>query len=189
MFTTRLSLCLLSLLATPAFAQGAAAESDEAIIIDDIRAVESGGRIYIDAQARFTLPPPIATALNKEEELVFVTEIQVLRDRDYLPPDTLVDVEINRRLRFDALTRRYIVEDLTFSKQTISDSLGQALEHLGRYRNVAVVEKLLAAGSGATHMRMRVRLARDHLPALLYARSLVSMDWWQMSSDWYRWLL
>ena len=183
------SLLLLSLLAPPAFAQEEAAESDEAITIADIRAVESGGRIHIDAQARFALPPPVVAALDKEEELVFVTDIQVLREREFLPAAEVVDVEINRRLTFHALTRNYIVDDLTFSKQMVVNSLDEALEHLGRYRHVSVAEKLLAVGSGATHMRMRIRLSRRHLPPLLHARSLISPDWWQMSSDWYRWRL
>ena len=190
-----LPLLLLSLLAPPAFAQEDAADTaeaaahSEAITIDGLRSVESGGRIHIDAQASFTLPPSLVAALDKEEDLVFVTDIQVLREREFLPAAELVDVQINRRLTFHALTRNYIVNDLTFSKQMVFPSLDEALEYLGRYRDVSVVEKLLAVGSGATHMRMRVRLSRSHLPPLLHARSLVSPDWWRMSSIWYRWRL
>ncbi len=186
-----LSLLILSLLAAPACAQERAAGSDDdqAIVIGGIHAAERDGRIHINAQASFTFPPAVATALNKEEELVFVTEIQVLREREFLPADGVIDLSINRRLAFHALTRKYIVDDLTFSRHAVFDSLDEALEELGRYRDLAVVDKMLAVGSGATHMRMRLRLSRRHLPPLLRARSLVSPDWWRMSSDWYRWPL
>ncbi len=165
----------------------AAAPPAGAIVLNNIRPVERDGFIRLGAQAAYTLPAAVIAALNRDTELVFVTRIQVLRDHRFLPDKKIADLRLRRRIAFHALTRKYIVDDLTFSRQAAFNSLDDALDHLGRHRDIAIIEKSLAAGSGATHIRVKVGLSRMDLPLPMQAQSLLP-DWW-LSSDWYQWSL
>ena len=165
-----------------------AAEADGGgITLGDIDSGERDGFIRFDAQADYQLPAALIAAMNRDTQLVFVTQIQVLGERRFLPARKIARLQLRRRIGYHSLTRKYIVDDLTFARQAAFNSLDDALDHLGRYRGIRVIEKALAAGSGATHVRIRVRLSRADLPLPMKAQSLLP-DWWLLS-DWYQWSL
>lgn len=167
-----------------------AAEADGGgITLGGIDSGERDGFIRFDAQADYRLPAAVIAAMNRDTQLVFVTQIQVLGERRFrfLPPRKIARLQLRRRIGYHSLTRKYIVDDLTFARQAAFNSLDDALDHLGRHRDISVIEKSLAAGSGATHVRIRVKLSRTDLPLPMQAQSLLP-DWW-LRSDWYQWSL
>lgn len=182
------------LLVQAAYAQEGARETAPAadadgggITIGGLNTSERDGLIRFDAQADYRLPAALIAAMNRDTKLVFVTQIQVLGERRFLPARKIARLQLRRRIGYHSLTRKYIVDDLTFAREAAFNSLDDALDHLGRHRDISVIQKSLAAGSGATHVRIRVKLSRTDLPLPMQAQSLLP-DWW-LYSDWYQWPL
>jgi len=169
----------------------AAGADDGGITLAGIEPTERDGFIRFSAQADYRLPAALIAAMNRDTQLVFVTQIQVLAERrvlsSFLPARKIARLQLRRRIGYHSLTRKYIVDDLTFARQAAFNSLDDALDHLGRHRDISVIEKALAAGSGATHVRVRVKLSRTELSLPMQAQSLLP-DWW-LASDWYQWAL
>ena len=144
--------------------------------------------IYLSMQANFDLPDFLITAVNTGIRLNFIADVEILKQRALLPNEKLLVSAWHKKLHFHALTRHYVVEDLSLNRQANFNSLKSALVFLGRYDNIAVTEKVLPNLSQATHMRVRVKLSRADLPLLLRLESYLSYSK-PLSSDWHQWSL
>lgn len=160
--------------------------SEKMINISHLASNVQGGLIHLDAQANFNLPSVLTTALTKGTKLVFIADIQILKKIDMWPDKKVLNLQWYKQLHFYALTRKYVVEDLTFDKQASFNSLNSALAHLGHYENIPITEASLVSSSQATHMRVRIKLSRKELPLPLRLKSYLSLSW-PLSSDWHQW--
>ena len=178
----------LCIAAVPAAGFAESGRTGGMIAIDSGAPTVEGGTLVLDARASFNLPAVLVTALNKGVHLFFVTEVQILEHRRFLPDKKIIDLRLPRQLRFHALTRKYIIDDISASKRTSFSSLGSALSALGAYEDVVLVKARFAAASQAAYMRMRISLQRSRLPLPLRLKSYFSLPW-AMSSDWRQWSL
>jgi hypothetical protein len=112
-----------------------------------------------------------------------LTEFEIMRPGPFWDT-TLLRRKLRRRLRYHALSDRYIVERPGNSEIEIFRSMASALRHLGRIKGLQLdftghlpEDSLLA---------VRSRLDINALPAPLRPMALFSADW-QLSSDWTRW--
>ena len=144
--------------------------------------------IYLSLQAHFDLPDFLITAVNTGIQLTFITDIEILKQKRLLPSKKILDLEWHKKLHFYALTRHYVVEDLTFNQQANFNSLKNALALLGRYDNIPITGKPFLDSSQATHIRVRIKLSRADLPLLLRLKSYLSYPK-PLSSDWHQWSL
>ena len=144
--------------------------------------------MYLSMQANFDLPDFLITAVNTGIQLNFIADVEILKHRALLPNEKLLVSAWHKKLHFHALTRHYVVEDLSLNQQANFNSLKSALVFLGRYDNMAVTKKLLPTLSQATHMRVRVKLSRADLPLLLRLESYLSYSK-PLSSNWHQWSL
>ena len=191
-------LAIWCVLAAPAAGQGLSqkvpdevvtqSQSKKIITMKSGRTTDYGDTISLSAQVTFDLPGLLVDALNKGVSLIFIAELQVLREREVLADKEVVDLQLPRRLRYHALTRKYIVDDLATSGQAMFNSLNAALSHLGKYEDMPLIKVPLAKASQATHARMRMYLQRSNLPFPLRLQSYFSMPW-SLSSEWYQWSL
>ncbi len=144
--------------------------------------------IYLNMQASFDLPDFLITAVNTGTQLNFIADVEIFEKRRVLPNKKLLDEAWRKKLHFHALTRHYVVEDLDLNQQANFNSLSSALMFLGRYSNMAIIEKSSLILSQATHMRVRIKLSRADLPLLLRLKSYLSYPE-PLSSDWHQWSL
>ena len=165
--------------------QGGAAKP---ITISYLSPVIKDDLIYLTLQAHFDLPDFLITAVNTGIELTFIADIEILDKEKFLANKRVLNLEWHKKLHFYALTRHYVVEDLTFNQQANFNSLESALVFLGWYDNVPINEKLLLASSQATHTRVRVKLSRADLPLLLRLKSYILYPK-PLSSNWHQWSL
>ena len=181
-------LLLLLLIVPASFAEKPkqAVAAPKMISISHLTSNVQNDLIHIDAQASFNLPSVLTTALMKGTKLVFIADIQILRKINMWPNKKIVDLQWYKQLHFYALTRKYVVEDLTFDKQASFNSLNSALAYLGHYQNIPITEAPLVSSSQATHMRIRIKLSRKELPLPLRLKSYFSLSW-PLSSDWHQW--
>ena len=144
--------------------------------------------LHLSLQAHFDLPDFLISAINTGIDLTFIADIEIVQQRKLLPDKDILDLEWHKKLHFYALTRHYVVEDLTFNKQANFNSLRCALVLLGRYNKVPITDKPLSASSAATHARVRVKLSRADLPLPLRLKSYIIYPR-PLSSDWHQWSL
>ena len=161
---------------------------------NDLIAIKSGNleiteeKILLDANVEFNLPLQLTTALHKGVELVFMADIQILRERGIWFDEKIINIKIPRRLQFHALSRKYIVNDMGLTKRASFNSLDSAMDYLGKYSDIEIIQTSFAQSSVATYARMRIRLQRSRLPLPLRLKSYFSL-FWSIESDWKVWTL
>ena len=143
---------------------------------------------HLNVDAAIELPASVRDALDKGVDLFFSTDVKIVRIRKWLPPKAALNIKIIRRLGFHALTRKYVVDDLTLGKRKSFTSVSEALAYLGRYRKVPLVSKTVIKPSPDTQVRMRIKLMPQELPTPLRLKRIFSPAW-RLSSDWYAWSL
>ena len=183
---------LLLLLAVPLASiveeQTPQAHSSKPITIGYLSPIIRDDLIYVSMQAHFDLPDFLITAVNTGIELTFIADIEILNNNKLLPNRKVLDLEWHKQLHFYALTRHYVVEDVTFNQQANFNSLKNALVFLGRYDSMPITDKPLLSSSQATHTRVRVKLSRADLPLLLRLKSYILYPK-PLSSNWHQWSL
>ena len=142
----------------------------------------------LNADAAVRLPENVQTALDKGVDLFFLTNVRIGKSRRWLPDKSAVNLEIIRRLSFHALTKKYVVDDLTLSKRKSFTSVSRALAYLGRYRKIPLASAALIKPTPDTRVRMRIKLMDQKLPLPLRLKKIFSRAW-RLSSGWYAWPL
>jgi len=183
-----LSLLVLVAFAGVVLAQAPMTKSATPIVISQIASQIKDNLLVFSAQADIELPEFLVTAINTGSKLTVVADIEILRQRDFLPDKRILDVEWHRRLHLYALTRKYVVEDLALDTQANLNSLAEALQFVGAYNDMVISEAALLNTSQATHVRVRVKVLRAELPLLLRLKSYLLYPR-PLSSDWYQWSL
>ncbi len=146
------------------------------------------GTIHLDADATINLPESVQTALDKGVDLFFATDVKIIKDRKWLPDKALLNLEIVRRLSFHALTKKYVVDDLTLKQRKSFTSVSAALSYLGHYRKIPLVSDAVISPAPDMQARVRIRLMHRKLPLPLRLKRTFSRAW-RLSSDWYAWSL
>ena len=118
----------------------------------------------------------------------FATQVKIGRRQTLLPDKTVVNIQLTRRLGFHALTKKYVVDDLTLGKRKSFTSVSSALVYLGRFRDVPLANAMVIKPASEMQVRLRIKLIAQKLPLPLRARRFFSRAW-RLSSDWYIWPL
>lgn len=142
----------------------------------------------LNADATIKLSENVQTALDKGVDLFFLTNVRIVKSREWLPDKRILDLEIIRRLSFHALTRKYVVDDLTLSGRKSFASVSRALAHLGHYRGIPLASAVTVKPSPDTQVRVRIKLMGQELPLPLRLKRILSPAW-RLSSGWYAWTL
>ncbi len=148
----------------------------------------SKGTYILNADAAIKLPENVQTALDKGVDLFFLTNVRIAKSRRWLPDKRAVNLEIIRRLSFHALTKKYVVDDLTLNKRKSFTAVSRALAHLGRYRKIPLASAALIKPTPDTRVRIRIKLMDQELPLPLRLKKVFSPAW-RLSSGWYAWPL
>lgn len=138
----------------------------------------------LEAEFGITLTPVLEDALNKGVALYFVLDFELVRPRWYWFNEKLVDLQLQYRLSYNALTRQYRIGVGNLYQNF--GTLGDALEFMSRVRR----REDLAAGTlrrdTAYTAALRLRLDTAQLPRPFQLSALGSRDW-NLSSEWHRW--
>ena len=166
---------------------GIAAAAPEGIHVKSAELSLNTGDYYLEATFEVGLTHTLEDALNKGLPLHFVIEFELIRPRWYtlyLWNKTVVELEQQYRLSYNALTRQYRLS-LGALHQNF-DTLDEALALLGRLRPRFVADAALLGENKAYDAAIRMRLDVSQLPKPFQINALASRDW-NLSSDWYRW--
>ena len=144
--------------------------------------------LRLDAEIKYQLKERIKEALDNGISMLFQVEVQVKLMRKWRLNKTVSSVIQTHMLKYHALSKQYIWENLeTGSNDTFPD-LNSALIHQGRITAMYIAETANLKQDGDYVVHIRSRLLTNELPLPLRMKSYFSSAW-RMNSGWYKWQL
>ncbi|MEM9384157.1 MAG: DUF4390 domain-containing protein [Pseudomonadota bacterium] len=146
------------------------------------------GVVFLNAQIHYDLPDGAEDALRSGVTLDLVIQIEVERNRRFLPDRTVASLRQRYTLSYHALSDRYVVRNVNSGEQGSFATLEDAREELGDLRDLPVIDDGLLRDGSAYEMRIRAVLDRQRLPVPI--STLASLfDDWRLASNWFIWRL
>lgn len=143
---------------------------------------------YLDARVQYRLSDEVREALESGVSLTIELQIEVTRQRRFLPDSNVASLNQRYQLMYLALSDRYVVHNLNSGEQASFATLFAALNHLGRVMDLPVIDAALVSSDGPYNVRVRAVLDTRSFPGPL--RLLIFWgDGWRIESDWYQWRL
>jgi hypothetical protein len=149
-------------------------------VVDDV--------IELEARLQLVLSDEALAALDSGVPLTIELNLEVIRERRFLPDATDAELRLRYALEYKPLAQRYIVRNLNSGNQDSFATLYSALNNLGRIQGVPVVDESILERDANYRMRLQALLNTQQYPAPL--RLLFFWrDQWQLRSDWFEWPL
>lgn len=169
--------CLLWLFAVAAHAEGLSVNKAE------IRPNEDS--YQLSASYDISLNFAVQQALTRGVTLYFVGEFSLTRSRWYWLDEEVFRSEQTVKFSYNVLTRQYRISRGSLFQNFAS--FEDAINILARQSSTAIAKNLLKK-DGNYIAATRLRLDIEQLPKLLQVNALTGKDW-DLSSDWYRWVI
>lgn len=146
------------------------------------------GVYLLNASIRYDLSADVLDALNNGVQLTLSLDMQVRRARGFLWDQTVHELQQSYTLRYHALSRQYVVNNVNSNAQNSFPTRTAALAFLGQIEDFPLLDKPLLQDAGGYSAWLRARLDIDALPAPLRPLAYLSSQW-RLSSEWYSWPL
>jgi len=164
------------------------AAKNSSIEINYLNIATLENELRLDAEINYQLDESVKEALDNGISMLFQVEVQIKLLRKWMVDKTVSRVTQTHSLKYHALSKQYIWENLdTGSSDTFPD-LNSALIHQGRITAMYIAETTNLKQDGNYVVQMRSKLLSNKLPLPLRVKSYFSSSW-QMNSGWYEWLL
>ena len=161
---------------------------DNSIEINYFNIATLENELRLDAEINYQINEKVKEALDNGISMLFQVEVQIKLLRKWIMDKTVSSVTQTHSLRYHALSKQYIWENLdTGSSDTFPD-LNSALIHQGRITAMYVAETTNFKQDGNYVVQIRSKLLSNQLPLPLRIKSYFSSNW-QMNSGWHEWLL
>jgi len=157
--------------------------------LTEVSATLSPTHLTISTQGQLSLSDHAKEAVTNGIPLDIVTLVRLKRNRDWLWDPIVAEWKIRTRLRFHALSAKYIVE---FPDQNTSEShssLADALAAIGDTRSFNLrLPKKLEFDFDQYYVATKMLLDVEALPIPLRPLAYTLPSWW-LDSDWSTWSL
>ncbi|MGM0516467.1 MAG: DUF4390 domain-containing protein [Pseudomonadota bacterium] len=170
----------------PALLIGQPAWGDARVV--DVHAEVRDGAVFVDADLAISPSAQVIEAMRNSIALRLVVEASVSQPREWLWDRKLAEGERHLRLEYHALSRTWMVTDLTVRETHTFSDLAGAVDSLSRIRAWRLADWKRLEGSDRLLGRMRVRLEVNKLPLPLRVPALLDPAW-DLNSDWFLWSL
>lgn len=156
--------------------------------IRDVRTLLSDGVYRLGARIDFHLNDTLQQALQNGVPLVLELRIEVIRERDWLWADREAHLRQRFGLQYQALTRRYLVNNYSTDVQYSFLELEEALDYIGNIYDLPLIDANLLKPQHTYWVRMRADLDIESLPTPVRLWAYLGSDW-SLQGDWQRWPL
>ena len=170
----------------PALLAGPPASAGARVI--DVHAEVRDGVVFVDADLAISPSAEVIEAMRNSIALHLVVEASIAEPREWLWDRRLASGERYLRLEYHALSRTWIVTDVTARETHTFSDLAGAVDSLSRIRAWRLADWERLSGRERLLGRMRVRLRVNKLPLPLRVPALVDPAW-DLGSDWFLWSL
>lgn len=140
---------------------------------------------YLDATASLPLNNTLRDALHNGVSVVLSFDIHVVQKGGWWFDDTVATLNQRYLLRYHALSRRYLVDNLNTGISRSFLLLGEALADIAHLRHFPLLDKMLLGKGQHYQVDLRVRVDDSEYPLPLRVRALIEGAW-RPSSHWYR---
>jgi len=155
--------------------------------ISDAHSWASGNARLLDAQFSIRLSSGAREALENGVPLTFELHAQLVRKHDWLWDSVVVEHVQVMQLEYYALSRSYLVKNISTGTQGNYNRLDDALQAAGTIEKLVIVNEPLDTRR-RYEIRLRGSLDIESLPTPVRLLAYVSSDW-DMDSEWYTWPL
>ena len=152
----------------------------------ETRSGEGGWRL--DAVLDIRLSEGAREALDNGVPLVLDLQVQTLEKQPWLWEAVVAEQKRSRQLQYHALSRTYLVKNLSTGFQRSFRYLEEALQDAGVLEDVAVLDFDAIKQGRQYTVRLRGRLDIESLPTPVRLLAYVSSSW-DMDSKWHQWRL
>jgi len=139
----------------------------------------------LDVSLDLALAEAAQQAFDEGVPLVLELEVEATTERRFLPDETVVSLERQWQLAFDAIAQRYVVTDIANETNSSHASQAEALETLARISAMPVADSATLPADARFDMRVRASVEIGELPAAI--KMLLFWKSWSRSTDWYAW--
>lgn len=166
---------------------GAAVAADESgdLKVVNAHAWVNGDVQLLNAAFAINLSSGAGEALHNGVPLTFRMQIQLVKKHKWLWDVVEAERILVRQLEFHALTRSYLVKDITAGSQGNYSELDDALAAVGDIEKLLVSSMPLEPGVDY-YVRLRGSLDIEALPTPVRLLAYVSSGW-DMNGEWYTW--
>lgn len=144
------------------------------------------GVYRLDADIDFHLSPAAEDALESGVPLIFELRIELVRPRRFWLDENVAYLTQRYRIRFHALSQRYVLTNLNTSESQNFSSRHSALDALGAVRSLPVIDRRLLRPGEDYELWLRAGLDVDDLPPPLRTGAYLSPQW-RLLSEWHVW--
>lgn len=167
---------------------GAAGGARAEFTVQSVQVGLASNELQVDAVLDLALSAPAEEALHRGIPLAIVFEIALEKHRRFWWDEDLGAWTLERRIRFHALSDRYLVTGPTPDARESFATLPEALRHMGNLKELRVsLEREIDEG-GDYRVHLRTRLDIESLPSLLRPVAYASPAW-RLNSGWSTWQL
>jgi hypothetical protein len=165
-----------------------AAAADSRLTLREVRSTIDEGVFELDAKLEIELPEDARKAVEAGLTLTLTYEVEVSRERRFMPDDGIATLEQRYEVSYHALSQRYLVKNLNTAEQHDFGSLQAALDRVGDLRGLPVLDTALVSDDAVYQGRIRAVLGLNTAPDVL-GWLLFWTDDWSATSDWKSWTL
>ncbi|MGA9852948.1 MAG: DUF4390 domain-containing protein [Gammaproteobacteria bacterium] len=186
----RLAATLLACtLAMSLFMPAARADNDQGgFVIRTAYTELLNGIYYLNADVDLSMSEDALNALENGVPLTVEWQIEVIKHRSFIWNKKIATLTERYQISYHPLTRRFIVRNLNSGEQQSFASYRDAVTNLGQVNDLPVIDAKLLEPDTRYMIRMRAVLDITDFPGPL--KLIASLfKGWDLSSDWYAWVL
>ena len=165
-----------------------AGATSEAFRIDHVSVTRLGDELRLHANIHYRLSEPVAEALKNGIPMPFELEVQVKSLRRWTWNRTVTSIRHSRVLKYHALSKQYLLEDLDHASVRAFPDLDSALMSQGRIHFLRIADTSSLSRGSKYVVQLRSRLLTYRLPLPLRLESYFSSEW-RLESGWSEWPL
>ena len=146
------------------------------------------GVYFLNAKVEYHLSEDAKEALHNGVALTMEMQMEVLRPRRFWLDREVFGLTQRYELTFQALSQRYLVQNLNSGDLASFSTLSSATDSLGTVRHLPFLDETLLSSDKRYDVRLRAVLDTRELAGPL---RLLTFFWdnWRHTSEWYTWPL
>ncbi|TFG87547.1 MAG: DUF4390 domain-containing protein [Chromatiales bacterium] len=148
----------------------------------------NAGVWYLDARIDYRLNRETLEALQSGIPLTFELQVEVARNRRWLPDEDVALLRQYFELSWQPLAEGYLVRNKNSGYQRTHTTLYAALNDLGRITSLPLIDAAIIDESEEYDVSLRAVLDQQQLPGPLRMLTFWD-DGFTLESEWYRWRL
>lgn len=142
------------------------------------------GVYLLDASLDYGLTDTVVEALHSGVTLTLLLSIEIKRDRWYMWDENIAELRQQYKLKYFALSKKYVLSFTNTGIQEIHTSLDSVLMSLNNLADFPLLDAALVSADSRYIVYLKIQLDIEALPAPLRPVAYFSSEW-RLASDWF----